>query len=251
MFDRSLIRKVNQLVKTCTWGVFCEQILQHLGISKITHNQLPPQKSPILLISNHNSILDSLILGKLIDRKDYFFVALAAYSLLGPKIATQAIPIYRKLRLNHLIFEYPLSIISKRSINWLDTATIRAKNRASIAMAAEKLSEGGLVSIFPTGGVGKKLVGSHWKPGVGYMIKQISNPEVNVVFCTISGTQSNDILLFFHPVFRKITRKNQVLPSVHFSPPVKLSKLVDTSTSAKQIACELEACYQKYALSHL
>lgn len=247
LFDRKLIRKINWLAKESTWNVFCEQICQYLMISQVNYNHLPPKRSPILLICNHNSILDSLILGKLITRKDYYFVALAAYSLLGPKISVQAIPVYRKLMLNHLIFEYPLSIVSKRPIRRFDQTTIRANNRASITMAAAKLNQGGLVSIFPTGSAGRKINGSHWKPGVGHLIKQVTNPEVSVVFCEISGTRRSDILLFLHPFLRKKVYNKHIVPSANFSTPVNLTKLIDMNESARQIALKLENHYIKFS----
>ncbi len=95
-------------------------------------------------------------------------------------------------------------------------------------MAAAKLNQGELVSIFPTGSAGRNIDGSRWKPGVGYLIKQISNPDASVVFCKISGTHRHDILLFLHPLLRKLIYNKHIVPSVHFFAPVKLTKLIDT-----------------------
>lgn len=243
LFDQALLKKIKQLGHDCSWHDFCVQMLKHLDVTQIKHNQIPPQKSPILLIGNHNSILDSLILGKLITRKDYYFVALASYSLLGPKIAKNTLPIYRRLMLNHMIFEYPLSLISHKPIGWLDKKTIQANNRDSIARAAEKINQGGIVSIFPTGSAGKKLAGGRWKSGVGYLAKQISHPDAKIMFCQISNTYRTDLMLFLHPVLKKNLYRKNNKPLVRFSPTIKLDKVVDTNLPAKQIALQLEHSY--------
>lgn len=245
LFDKILVRNIKDWGANLNWREFCNRIIDYLKIIKLKKYGILPKSSPVLIISNHNSILDSLVLGKVIERSDYHFVALAAYSLLGPKISLKAIPIFRKIMLNHLIFEYPLSLITRNRMLNLNKKIIQEKNRKSIAHAAQIINQGHVVSIFPTGSAGKKVKQLEWKPGVGYLVNQINNRKTQLIFVKITGTRRTNILLFLNPIIRKNFYKI-INISVNFSKPILLSQVVNNSMKPKQVVAILEKKYNYF-----
>ena len=119
---------------------------------------------------------------------------------------------------------------------------IQLLNRDSIAMAANFVNKGYAVSIFPSGSAGKTLKESHWKAGIGYLIKQITNPLTQVVFTQIQGTKQSDIVAYLHPFIRKMLFRPRPI-SIFFSKSYILAQLIDQKMDPKKITTELEKLY--------
>ena len=119
---------------------------------------------------------------------------------------------------------------------------IRRRNQATIARAAELVNRGNMVSIFPSGSGGQALSGSSWKPGVGYLVSQISEPETRIVFAQIEGTKKSDIVAYMQPVVRKLWFRQRPI-NLRFSRPKRLIEIVGQLSDPKIIAKELERRY--------
>ena len=198
----------------------------------------------MLIVSNHIGVFDSLLLLNKIKRPDFYLTALATYKAFGGVLAGRTIPIYRKRQLNHKIYEYPLCLqINGKLPKNYSGEEIRAKNRQSISRAAELINQGKAVSIFPTGSAGKKLAGSCFKPGAGFLIKQIKNPKTKLVLAKISGTRMFDLVAYV-PLLRRLFFRPRPI-SITFRRPVLLNRVLDLSQDSKTITRQLEKRYNQ------
>ncbi len=245
IFDTQLIQKTVERAEKFGLKIATGELLKDLGVTSISKRGDLPKNGPLLIISNHTGIFDSLLLLNQVERNDYFFIALSTYSSFGEKVQERLLPIYRVRRLNHKIYEYPLSLQVNRHLpENLSEQEIRLRNRNSINKAAQLINSGNAVSIFPSGGAGKTLAESHWKAGIGHLIKQITNPHTQVIFVQIQGTKQSDIVAYLYPFIRRILFRPRPI-SVCFCKPHLLTQLIDQSKDAKIITKELERLYSQ------
>lgn len=245
LFNKRLLQNAIQTAESNGVQTALEQLFSELGVRNITRTGEKLPNGPLLIISNHPGVFDSLVLLSHIEREDFHFVALSTYGVFGEKIREKLLPIFRKKQLNHKIYEYPLSLQMTGFIqDELSDVQIKSKNRATISQAAQLINKGKAVSIFPTGSAGKRVKESTWKAGVGFLVKQISHPDTQVVFVNIKGTRKSDLVAYLHPLIRKTFFKPQPI-TIHFSVPQKLSALVDLAGDGKSIAKKLEVIYNQ------
>jgi len=199
-------------------------------------------KGPILFISNHIGGLDSHALMSKIHRDDYKIVALSTYHVFGPEYSKRLLPIYRKKYWNHAFFEYPLNIRLDTTVQHLVDDEIRLKNRTIIRAAAEWISKGGAVSIFPQGSVGKGVAGGSWKAGVGHLVSQINNPKARIVFARIDGSHGSDLVRYVRGDLRKMFFQRKTL-RVSFSKPMPIIK----GETPKDTVVQLEQMYMNFS----
>ena len=243
-FDKSLIKDFQEWSKELDLSLAVAKLLQALGVKDIKVKGNLPKTGPVLIVSNHAGVFDSLVLLSQIGREDFYLVALATYKVFQGALAKRLIPIYRKRQLNHKVYEYPLCLqINGKLPKSYSLEEIRVKNRQSISRAAELINQGKAVSIFPTGSAGKKLVGSCFKPGAGFLIKQITNPKSKLVFAKISGTRMSDLIAYV-PLLRRLFFRSRPI-KITFSRPILLSHAVNLSDDAKSITRQLEKLYNQ------
>lgn len=243
IFDTQLIHKTIERAEKFGLKIATVELFKDLGVASISIRGTIPNNGPLLIISNHTGIFDSLLLLSQVERNDYYFIALSTYEIFGAKIKERLLPIYRARQLNHRLYEYPLSLqINKCLPKNYSKQEIQLLNRDSISIAADFINKGFAVSIFPTGSAGSALTESHWKAGIGYLTKQITNPHTRVIFVQIQGTRQSDIVAYFHPFVRKILFRPQPI-SVCFSKSYLLSQIIDQNKDAKIITKELENLY--------
>ena len=224
-----------------------KKVLTKLGVGSIKIRESVPAKGSLLIISNHPGVFDSIALLSTTSREDLYFMALYTYSIFGSKISKQLLPIYRKRKLNHFLYEYPLSLqLNVPFFRSLPKDEMYQRNRETITYAAKLVNENHAVSIFPTGSAGKKLKDSTWKPGVGFLVKQINNPNTKVVFSSIKGTKQTDIFAYMRPFIKKLFFKPQPI-TITFSKPTKLVDIVGSNNDPKQITRILENKYQQWS----
>lgn len=244
IFDKSLLSAIlssNNLTLRSNIG----DLLTSLSVPKIDYQGQLPSVGPVLVISNHLGVFDTLVLLSTIHRPDYFFVALATYGIFGSEVKKRLLPIYRVRRLNHYLYEYPLCLqISGSKPPALLRDQTRQQNRATISRAAKLIDQGNIVSIFPTGSVGKSLTGSNWKPGVGFLVKQLKHPVVKVVFAEIEGTRQSDLVAFLRPILRRVLFRPQPI-TIRYSRSYPLDELIDRKMGAKEITRQLETAYKR------
>ena len=243
MFNFKILKEYRKNAQSLGIHRAASELLASLGISQITTIGKIPKQGPLLIISNHVSVLDSLVLMSRINRDDFHFVALSTYEVYGSETAAKLLPIYRKRQLNHKVYEYPLCLnIQGKMPEQLSIEEIRRRNRQTISHAAKLVNEDKAVSIFPSGSVGKVYQNSKWKIGVGYLVKQITTTDTQVVFAHIKGTKKSDLLAFLHPALSLFLFKPQPL-SIHYSQPMMLSSLISKENEPAQIVEQLEKAY--------
>lgn len=177
------------------------------------------QKAPVVLVcAQHVSEIDPLaLLAVLPPRKDMYLIADALVFGISKQLDKYLIPVYIQ---NNIRTETPNGL--QHSKDWilrkihqsysLSPEEEHQKNKASITLAAQKVSAGNMVIIF-AGGKGT------WYPGVGHMVKEITTKNsAFLIKAYIQGTTLFD-------VFRLIPPLNRFFPKVvvSISKPQKLS----------------------------
>lgn len=236
-FDKRAIKSGIQLAS--------HHLLHSLGITINLATKAPTIKGPTLLIANHRGGLDSHALLSIVKREDFYFVALSTYYIFGQALTQRLLPIYRRKSWNRRLFEYPLNIKLDTQVQNIPVSEIINKNRSTITEAARRVSAGSMVSIFPEGSVGRSINQSHWKAGVGYLIKQINNSNTKIIFAQISGHNKSDLYRYIREDWRKVLFREKDL-IITFTSPIQLNKLDLQKKTGKEIAARLEQIYQTY-----
>ena len=245
LFDTSLFRTVRKAVDTKGIVIGSKKLFNILRIPSVTSKGSCPNKGSLLIISNHNGVFDTHVLIQTIKRTDYKFVALTLYTIFGKTVSDRLLPIYRHIPWLHRLYEFPLQYeVIGTFPNIYSHKEAQMQNRKTISCGADWISQGGVVSLFPMGSVGKTYDGYTWKTGVGHMIKQITNPKTQVVFAHIVGTRQSDVWAYLNPLLRMVLFCPQPL-SVQYSKPHLLSNLVNKKEEGREIAQKLEREYNK------
>jgi len=135
-------------------------VLLVLGLNVRNHARLP-QRGPAIIVANHNSHLDTMVLMTLFPfsrLKDIHPVAAADYFLRTPVLSWFALSI---------IGIIPLS------------REIRASHHDPLAEASEALERGKILILFPEGSRGEPERMGELKSGVSHLAKRY--PEVPVI----------------------------------------------------------------------
>jgi len=243
LFDTALLQEVCKSVDAKGLVAGSKKLFHILCIPPVSAKGSCPQKGPTLIIANHNGVFDTHLLLQTIKRTDYKFVALAIYKIFGKSVTTRLFPIYRHIPWLHRLYEFPLQYeIIGTFPTIYSHEEARVKNRKTIKQAVQWVSDGGALSLFPTGSVGTVTDGHKWKPGVGHLVKQITNSKTKVVFAHITGTRKSDVGAYFNSIFRPILFKPKQL-LVQYSKSRLLSDLVNTKERGREIAQRLEREY--------
>ena len=198
------------------------------------------QKEPVVIIANHPNQSDVFsLLASLPSRKDAFMVAINEIKGLVPHLDRFLIPVFinhqqpfsfREKTLDRLLsFFYPKPYLSPQKAH--------QKNILSIEKSSRMVEKGGLVAIFP----GIREVDDHWRPGLGYLLKNLNRKDVYIVRVYIKGTSYFDYLRFF-PLLGKF------LPTmkVYFSKPKLVYGTVNLNLNAREIVARLEDQYSNW-----
>ncbi len=170
-----------------------------------------------VLVASHPAEFDvPVILAAIKNRKDVFLVINSHFMKLIPNLDQYLIPVYvyNKSR-SHFFGRLTTKIFNTfHRIEKMSIEEGRKKNIKSIKLAADKINSGGLVIIFPDGGVGGK-----WFNGVGHLIHGVKNIKNSFVLrVNIKGTSNWNWL-------RLIPIMNKFLPEfrVSFAKPLKMN----------------------------
>lgn len=182
LFNKQLINKFRSTANTQGLKLAIDELFLDAGIKQIFTRGTVPDSGPLLIISNHPGLLDTLIVYSKADRKDLYFLALAEYKGFGKEVRKFLLPIYRKKKLSHIFYKF-LSDNGRDNqdsfvTDSLGDEEVLLKNRASISKATQLINQEKAVLIFPSGSAGKVLTDSSWKVGVGFLIKQATNPKL-------------------------------------------------------------------------
>jgi len=199
------------------------------------------KKERIIIISNHPAEIDVLlILSTWQKRKDKYLVANHGFLGLLPAIDKHIIPVF----ITHRIYEakrdkWKLDLLRKLHFSEVfSKEESHQKNIESINLAAEKVNQGGLVTIFPMAGEEN----NKFLPGIGHIIKNLKYKNTKIVMAYIRGTSTWDYLRII-PLFNRLMPKI----SINFSRTMEIKSL--KASEPKEIAKELETIYKNWLLS--
>ncbi len=243
--DYSLIGNFEREAKAGGLQKAALDFLGKLLVSSIEVQGEFPVKGPLLIISNHPTAFDTVTLCAVVPRSDFHFIAQEGYHIYGPTLESHLLPIYRPMTPNHYFFEYPLHFSLKKRRKRFPLAESQAKNRETIWRAAELVSEGHAVSIFPMGDVGKAQTKRKWKAGIGYLVKQITAKSTQVIFVNIQGGQKRDYWKFVVPPLRHLFFK-KTSRTLKLSKPLPLQQFISTEMTEKEVVRVLEQKYEQY-----
>ncbi len=246
IFNTKLLRSLKHSAKKYGLNKAILKLLKDLRVTSISRKGDLPKKGPVLVISDHPGVFDSMLLMSQIDRDDAHMIAISTYGIFGPEVQKKLLPIYRARSLNHKVYEYPLFLqVDGRLPPRFHPNEMKARNRRAISKAARLINSGKIVSMFPAGTVGKPINGGKWKAGVGFLIKQITNPKTKMVFAKIKGTGNRDLLAYLHPILSRIFFWPRPI-SIQFSRAWLVNDLVNREDDGKTISMKLEKLYENY-----
>jgi|SRR5579884_2385960 len=196
-----------------------ERSIKYIGdIDEETAKVLKHDK--VLLIVNHDNDFEMVPLYALLpSRKDTYLIGAAHITGIGPNTAEYILTIYLNQNTSHK--EEKMSYRLARHLNLfpklLDDEAHKI-NIETINQARQKINQGGLVMLFPSG-VGKK--GAKWKNGVGILVHSLDR-DAYIVFANVKGTTPHD-------AFRLIPHVNKFFPEfkISFSKPKKVGQLIN------------------------
>ena len=173
-----------------------------------------------ILVANHPAEADVLaILSAIKNRKDVFLIINSSFKKLLPTLDQHLIPVYIYNRAcEHFDGKIKLKILSLfNKIEVYSKEEEHQKNLESMALAVEKINNGGLVIIFPDGGDKKH----NWFNGVGHLIHGVKNKEKSfVIRAYIQGTSNWDYLRLL-PFIGKFMPKFKI----SFATPLRMDKV--------------------------
>ncbi|MCL4384319.1 hypothetical protein M1116_02605 [Patescibacteria group bacterium] len=190
-------------------------------------------ESPVLLLSNHPGESDvvTLIAG-INDRPDINMVIDSSFLKILPHWDKHLIPVYvhhhdegedNRGQYKGWLFRQIHANVS------FSQEVAHKKNIESIRSAAEKVSRGELVVMYPS--AGRK--NGKWFSGVGYLVNQIqSKSNAKVIMAYIDGASDWDYFKMIPLIGRFFG-----LITIHFSPPLSVNslRLEDPKETAKKI----------------
>jgi len=123
---------------------------------KVTGQENIPQDGPFIIVANHSSLLDPIILGISVKPKIIFIAAAYLFEInwLGYLLRmANSIPIHRENNINNI---------------------------KSIKQALKILQQGGVLGIFPEGGVDRQKDDLPIKAGAAYLATKVGVPIVPI-----------------------------------------------------------------------
>jgi len=239
LVDQKLIEQFNQNIRDSSLQEASQNFLQAMDISLDVSGTMP-QDGAILLISNHPSVMDPVILSALTQRDDLYLIGMPIEQFMGKAGSQRLFPVYRKWSLEDFFLNILARGPEKHILN--DSEELQRRNRQAITDAAAYISEGHILGIFPSGGAGHSSTANNWKAGVGFLAKQITNPSTHLVFVNLNGLNEWAMLRILRPTLRSLlTSPAQVTVSI--AEPILLSELIHPEEDGKQSAQTLASAY--------
>lgn len=211
--------------------------LEKLNI-ELTYNHEITNHMPTLVISNHISVLDLLILRAICAKDELYIVILSIWQNILAAIKRETLSVY--------LSNKPSDNIGDKIRNRIYTALEQdisredaiKLNKQTISRASDIINKGGSVVMFPSGG--KLDQESRWEAGVGNIINQIDNDKAQVIFVNITNTRRTDILKLTALPFINKHR----LVNVQVSEPMSIMDIQDKKVSGKEITTRIKKMYE-------
>lgn len=215
-----LIKLANETPSKTDIHSSAQNILQGLGVQVQLIGTLPRSKNGILFLADHRSSLDLFILYAELTTKKLFFIGGYINHLLGKVWQQQMLPVYFSYRPINEPFDLIRQFFWQHHENCQNREKAHAYNRETITRAAKLLQQNKHVLLFPGG---NKVQNSHqWAKGVGHLVSQANDPNLQIVFLHLTGSRYRNTLRQFLPSFLlKILGPKRV--RVYIRPALKLS----------------------------
>jgi len=231
--ELGVVMAMNKFVKKCNTKIV---VKSNDEIDKVL------EKYSGVIVANHPAETDVLaILSAIKNRKDVFLIINSQLSQLIPELDKYLIPVYVSNRGTESFgTKLKLWFLSKlKKLNNFSKEEEHQKNIESIKFAIEKINQGGLVIIFPSGGNEKMA----WFNGIGHLIHGIENKEKSfVIRAHIEGTSNWDYLRVL-PLVGKFLPKFKI----SFANPLRIDKI--KMDCPQKTTAELENNYWNWIFS--
>jgi len=198
------------------------------------------KNEPVLVVANHEHEVETMALyAALLQRDDIFTVGVAALQGIGPNFSEHLMPVYvRPSSVDPS--EMKLSSRIGRALNLGTDMPENAHelNKASIDRAAQTISDGGLVIMFPSGARKKNI----WSPGVGHLMTNINKDcGAYIVKAHIKGASDLDFL-------RLIPGLKRLMPplKVTFGKPRRVIDYFKEEVKPKELVAQLQDEYTEW-----
>ena len=168
-----------------TFSDLAEELLDYLALElnyNHTFEELSTPGQPAIIMGlNHESIVEPVFLASLLDRNDIAFFGMAVTQFIGPQVAKFILPVMPRRSAVDYQPDKKRSLSDR--LNWvywvygLDKRTleeVEQLNKQSIEGAAAHIDRGGILMIFPGGGVD---IRRPWYRGLGEILSLVS-PEI-------------------------------------------------------------------------
>jgi 1-acyl-sn-glycerol-3-phosphate acyltransferase len=239
LLDYPLLTQFEQQVNNTTLQLAAQAFLEAVGIKVEVFGSIP-QHGATLLIANHPSGIDGMVLFATVSRPDFYQVGLAVHRLMKPAAINRILPVYRNQKPRDFLPNIFAPHLQSHVLdNPIETST---KNHQSIVEAARLVTVGYAVAMYPEGVAGQRPQAGTWKPGIGFLVKEIVNPATQVVFVKIDGTRGIDLLRILHPRLRGLLF-SEIHVRVTYAAPLPLFDLIDRHASGKMITTQLADLY--------
>lgn len=241
-----LIKELNSEVLEIGLNNGFKSLLAKLNVKIETkvEDQANFTNGPKLIISNHHGSIDSVSLLSLIPEKGLHWVGIKFWENLGDVCKGRLLTAYLSNKEHSHWFErWKYRYYYSRFEGKISREQAKTKNRQMISKAAEIINNGGSVLIFPTGG--ETINRTNWKDGVGFLFKQITNPDLQVFLVNI---ENSGIMEFVR--FLDIPGLNKMLGNKTLA--IKYNKLSNNELrnlktySGKEISQQLKSYYLQH-----
>ncbi|MBL7150867.1 1-acyl-sn-glycerol-3-phosphate acyltransferase [Candidatus Microgenomates bacterium] len=198
------------------------------------------RSEPVLVIANHGHEAETVALyAALLQRDDIYTVGVAAFQGIGPNFSKHLIPVYvRPSSVDPSEMKLSSRIGRALSLGTDMPENAHELNKASIARAAQIISGGGLVVMFPSGARKKNI----WSPGVGHLIIGINKDcGAYIVKAHIKGTSNLDFL-------RLVPGLKKLMPPlrVTFAEPRSVTDYLKEKVDPKELVFQLQDEYTEW-----
>jgi hypothetical protein len=212
-------------------GVMTREFIEYLGLDMQINNLIDalvePGRPTILMGLNHEAVIEPVIFVALCQRPDFRLIGIKTFQYLGTTVASRVYPVLpRKFGIDYqgntkanLTNRWD-PIYQLYALEGLTVAEIEALNEEALNHAAEYVSNGGALIIFPTGG---KSIENGWYAGLGEILGRMSpdtQPMTQIFPITITGLTRGKL---FKKSRQALKGKQQPSPfQVQIDEPIRL-----------------------------
>jgi len=230
---RSVLGRLNSNIEHYGFANSFKRILDY-GSRKMEIQRDPEvfrvlSEEPVLLITNHPSETDALVLLGCMPQKENVFIIIAHVFLnLLPAFDKHCIPVYIDYRAEKdITYDFLLKINPSPIYTEEESKVL---NKESIKVIAQKIHEGGLVIFAPGYGNDDK----EFKTGLGHILNLLPEPEkVRIVMTYIRNTSKFDYLRILPYVGKLLPRFR-----IAFSPAAFAKDFVSGDVKADTVSLQ-------------